>query len=124
VDHTKSVAGHVMLNPYFCIRWYLWATYCILVHHVCEILTHYFSCSGGTGVDRTKKCVETRYVVLVFLHPVRSVGHIEWSIMSEAQNVDALFFMLEWVWVDRTKSTSRQVMLNLYFCIRWGLCVT
>jgi hypothetical protein len=32
----------------------------------------------------------------VFLHPVGSVGTIVHSGASRAQNVDALFFMLEW----------------------------
>jgi hypothetical protein len=41
----------------------------------CEISTHYFSCSGGTGTDFTKKHTGTRYAKLVFLHPVGSVGH-------------------------------------------------
>jgi hypothetical protein len=38
--------------------------------------THYFSCSGGTGTDLTKKRVETRYAEPMFVHPVRSVGHV------------------------------------------------
>jgi hypothetical protein len=32
----------------------------------------------------------------VFLHPTRSAGHVVHSGASEAQNGDALFFMLGW----------------------------
>jgi hypothetical protein len=36
----------------------------------------YFSCSGGNGMDLTKKCDGTRYAELVFLHPVGYAGHV------------------------------------------------
>jgi hypothetical protein len=38
----------------FCIQWDLRVTYCIPLCLVCKTLTHYFSCSGGTGTDSTK----------------------------------------------------------------------
>jgi hypothetical protein len=38
----------------FCIRWDLRVTYNILLCLGCKTLTHYFSCSGGTGMDSTK----------------------------------------------------------------------
>jgi hypothetical protein len=43
-----------------------------------------------------KKRVRTRYVELVFLHPVGSAGHVVYSGASGAQNGDTLFFMLWW----------------------------
>jgi hypothetical protein len=49
------------------------------------------------GWDRyrfNKKHAGIRYVELMFLHPVGSVGHVVHSSASGLQNVDALFFML------------------------------
>jgi hypothetical protein len=43
-----------------------------------------------------KKHVGARYVKLVFLHPVGSVGHVAHSGASGMQNIDVLFFMLRW----------------------------
>jgi hypothetical protein len=51
------------------------------------------------GLDRYglhEKHAQTRYAELVLLHPVGSVGHVVHSGASEAQNIDALFFILEW----------------------------
>jgi hypothetical protein len=43
-----------------------------------------------------KKHAGTRYAKLVFLHPVRSAGHIVHSSVSRARNIVALFFILRW----------------------------
>jgi hypothetical protein len=51
------------------------------------------------GWDRCrfhKKCVGTRYVELMFLHPMRSVGHVVHFGVSRERNVDTLLFMLGW----------------------------
>jgi hypothetical protein len=41
-----------------------------------QMSTHYFSYSGGIGVNSTKTHVGTRYTKLVFLHMVGSAVHI------------------------------------------------
>jgi hypothetical protein len=51
------------------------------------------------GWDRygfQKKCVETPYAKLVFLHPVESAGHVVDYCASRARNIYVLFFLLGW----------------------------
>jgi hypothetical protein len=43
---------------------------------------------------------------------------------SEAENIDALLSSSGGTGTDSTKSMSRHVMANLYFCIWWDLRVT
>jgi hypothetical protein len=71
-----------------------------------------------------KKHMRAAYTELVFLHPVAYVGHVLHFGASGAQNVDALYFMLEWDQCSFHKSTSGQITSNLCFCIRWDLRVT
>jgi hypothetical protein len=85
------------------------------------------------GWDRyrfDKKCVGRCYAVLVFLYPVRSVGHIVHSGVSGARNSDTLFSMLGWdrygfdkKCVGSIKNASGHVLPNMCFCIWWHLWV-
>jgi hypothetical protein len=43
-----------------------------------------------------KKRAGARYLELVFLHPVKSMGHVVHSSASGVQNIDALFFIPDW----------------------------
>jgi hypothetical protein len=47
-------------------------------------------------VQKPQKCARIRYDELVFLHPTGSAGLVLHSGAFGPQNVDALFFMLEW----------------------------
>jgi hypothetical protein len=51
----------------------------------------------------------------VFLHPVGSVGTIVHSCASGAQNVDALFFILEWDRYGFNKKRARTCYTELMF---------
>jgi hypothetical protein len=53
-----------------------------------------------------KKRTGTRYIELVFLHPVGSTGHVVDSGTSEARNMIALFLMLGW---DRYRFDKKHV---------------
>jgi hypothetical protein len=88
-----------------------------------EILTHYFSCSGGPGAVSIK-ITETQYVELMFLYLIGYVGHVVHSSVSGVRNIDTLFFILWWAQYRFQKSTQGHVTLNLCFCIRWDVRIT
>jgi hypothetical protein len=48
------------------------------------MLTHYLSCSGGTGPDSTKSTIGHVTPNLFFLNPTGSVGHVVHSGVSGA----------------------------------------
>jgi hypothetical protein len=88
-----------------------------------EMSTHYFSRPGRT-IWIQQKSTGATYVVLVFLHPVGSAGHIVNFGASEVRNIDTLFFMLSQTGTDSGRSASGRVTPKLYFYIHWDLWVT
>jgi hypothetical protein len=111
---TYSASRDVRLNLYFHIQCDLWVTLCVLVLLSHETSSHYFSCIIRPGAI-PKKCAESHYAKLVFLHPVRSVGHVVHSATSGAQNVDTLLFILGWAIAVSTKGDNGHVTANIYF---------
>jgi hypothetical protein len=71
-----------------------------------------------------KKCARTRYVELLFLHPLGFVGHVVRSALSRVRNVDALFSFLSETGMYSIKGASRHITMNMFFCIRWDMRVT
>jgi hypothetical protein len=51
----------------------------------------------------------------VFLHPIGSAGHVVQSGVSEARNIDALFFVLRWDWYGFDKKCTRTHYAELMF---------
>jgi hypothetical protein len=60
-----------------------------------------------------QKRAETRDAVLVFFHPVRSVGHVVHCGASRVQKIDALFFMLGWARCSFHKKCTRTCYAEL-----------
>jgi hypothetical protein len=71
-----------------------------------------------------KKRTWTRYVELVFLFLVGSVGHAELCGISGARNIDALFFLLWWARSGLKKSAPGHVTPNMCFSRQCDLRVT
>jgi hypothetical protein len=79
------------------------------------------------GLDRYRyheKPAGTHNAKLVFVHPVRSVGHVGHSGASGLRNVDALFFKhgRAWCSLDQRRVGTRYI--EIVACIRWDLWVT
>jgi hypothetical protein len=64
------------------------------VHPGRETSMHYSSFLRGPGAVFHKKHARTRYGKYLFLHLVKSMGHVVPSGAFGAQNVNALFLML------------------------------
>jgi hypothetical protein len=62
-----------------------------------------------------KSCAGTRYVKLLFLHPVGSAGHIVHFGASGERIIDTLFFNLRWDWYGFDKKRFRTCYVELVF---------
>jgi hypothetical protein len=62
-----------------------------------------------------KKGTRTRHIEFVFLRPVRSTGHVVYSIASGTRNVNALFFMFGSVHCSFHKKRVRTHYAKLMF---------
>jgi hypothetical protein len=69
-----------------------------------------------------KKCTETCYAELVFLHPVKSAGHVVDYSASGVRNIDTLFFMLGWDWYGFHKKAHRDTLRRTCVFASGGIC--
>jgi hypothetical protein len=58
-----------------------------------------------------------RYTEHLFLHPMRSMGHVARFGGSEVRNIDAIFFIPGWAKREYHKSVPGHVTPNLCFCV-------
>jgi hypothetical protein len=68
-----------------------------------------------------KKHTGTRYTKFVFLHLVGSVGYVVHSAHPGRETSEQYFSCSSGSGTDSTKSTTRHVTSNLYFCVQWDL---
>jgi hypothetical protein len=113
-DFTKNEPRDVTPNLHFCIRCDLCA------HSVFRCVRsvkhrHSIFMLGWARYGSHKKRVGTRYIKLVFLHPVRSVDHVVRSGASGPRNIDALFLMLMWAWCRYHKKHTQTCCVELLF---------
>jgi hypothetical protein len=76
-----------------------------------------FSMLGWARCGFHKKHTRTRYVELMFLHPVGSAGHLVHFGACGPRKVDAIVFIVGWASIDSTRSAPQHLMRNLCFCI-------
>jgi hypothetical protein len=62
-----------------------------------------------------KKCAETHYAELEFLHSVRSMGSVLRFILPGARNIDVLFFTLRWARCGYHKKRAETCYVVLVF---------
>jgi hypothetical protein len=70
---------------------------------------------GSVGHVVDAGASRTRYVELVFLHPVGCPAHVVRSGVSGEQNVDTLFFMVWWAHCDFHIKCARKHYTELVF---------
>jgi hypothetical protein len=98
----------------------------ILMRQECEILTNYFSCSGGTGTDSTKNTSGhfTPNLCFYIRHLMGPASHVVHFGASGARNVEALFFMIRWDRCGFHKKCTMTCYAEHVFSIWWDLWVT
>jgi hypothetical protein len=69
-----------------------------------------------------KNCNGTRYVELLFLHPLGSARHVVHAGASGTRKVDALFFMLRWDQYGFDRKCFRTRCAKLAFLASGGIC--
>jgi hypothetical protein len=118
----KSTQGHVTPNFCFASIGICGSRSAFLcnrgVKHRCTIFI-----LGWARIGFHKKCAGTRYIDLLFLHPMGSAGHVVHSVHSGCETVTHYFSCSDGTGTYLTKNELRHVTPNLCFYIRWDLRV-